>query len=190
MAYLIVLGLGIGAGVFFGSYWPALGVFIGFAMIPETKGGGSSKGLLNSSDNSLMNAGNTALDDSGIPILENQDTLSVLTDDFDSGSSLFDDSLTTAMDTSDAMSMDSLSVNPATGLPMIGGEGGVDVEGNPFGTDLHDTFDDPLNSMDDSFNNVDDTFSGIDDSFNSIDDSFSDMDDSFSSFDDPFDDQF
>lgn len=29
------------------------------------------------------------------------------------------------------------AVNPATGLPMIGGIGGVDVAGNPFGTDLH-----------------------------------------------------
>ena len=33
-------------------------------------------------------------------------------------------------------------INPATGLPMVGGCGGVDVGGNPFGTDLHrqDTF--------------------------------------------------
>lgn len=30
-------------------------------------------------------------------------------------------------------------INPASGLPMIGGMGGVDVEGNPFGMDLsHD----------------------------------------------------
>jgi hypothetical protein len=28
-------------------------------------------------------------------------------------------------------------INPATGLPMIGG-GGVDVQGNPYGTDLQD----------------------------------------------------
>lgn len=28
-------------------------------------------------------------------------------------------------------------VNPATGLPMIDGGGGLDVEGNPFGADLH-----------------------------------------------------
>jgi hypothetical protein len=27
--------------------------------------------------------------------------------------------------------------NPATGLPMIHGTGGVDVGGSPFGTDLH-----------------------------------------------------
>ncbi|MHB1494486.1 MAG: hypothetical protein ACYCR3_06595 [Acidithiobacillus sp.] len=30
------------------------------------------------------------------------------------------------------------SVNPASGLPMIGGCGGVDVEGNPYGTDFSD----------------------------------------------------
>lgn len=28
-------------------------------------------------------------------------------------------------------------INPATGLPMVGGIGGVDVQGNPYGTDLH-----------------------------------------------------
>ncbi|MEJ5299688.1 MAG: hypothetical protein WHS38_01730 [Thermodesulforhabdaceae bacterium] len=39
-------------------------------------------------------------------------------------------------------------VNPATGLPMISGTGGVDVEGNPYGFDLsHDnTFDTESNS--------------------------------------------
>lgn len=31
-------------------------------------------------------------------------------------------------------------VNPASGLPMIGGMGGVDVEGNLWGTDLHDNW--------------------------------------------------
>ena len=43
-------------------------------------------------------------------------------------------------------------VNPATGLPMIGGMGGVDVAGNPFGTDLHDSFNTSNTSnFDDSF---------------------------------------
>ena len=45
-------------------------------------------------------------------------------------------------------------VNPATGLPMLDGDacGGVDVGGNPYGTDLHDgwssngLFDDPWSS--------------------------------------------
>lgn len=32
------------------------------------------------------------------------------------------------------------SINPATGLPMMGDIGGVDVMGNPYGTDLNDTF--------------------------------------------------
>ena len=30
-----------------------------------------------------------------------------------------------------------VDINPATGLPMTGGIGGVDVGGNPYGTDLH-----------------------------------------------------
>jgi len=29
-------------------------------------------------------------------------------------------------------------IKPATGLPMIDDHGGVDVGGNPYGTDLHD----------------------------------------------------
>ena len=39
-------------------------------------------------------------------------------------------------DVSSAMQMP--VTNPATGLPMISGPGGVDVMGNPFGFDLHD----------------------------------------------------
>lgn len=35
-------------------------------------------------------------------------------------------------------STDDSCVNPANGLPMMGGMGGVDVEGNPWGTDSHD----------------------------------------------------
>lgn len=30
-----------------------------------------------------------------------------------------------------------MDINPATGLPMVGDCGGVDVGGNPFGMDLH-----------------------------------------------------
>lgn len=30
-------------------------------------------------------------------------------------------------------------INPATGLPMIDGIGGVDVGGSPFGSDIHET---------------------------------------------------
>jgi len=34
--------------------------------------------------------------------------------------------------------MDSPSINPATGLPMMGSHiGGLDVGGNPYGMDLH-----------------------------------------------------
>ena len=69
------------------------------------------------------------------------------------------------------------AVNPATGLPMVGGIGGVDAGGSPFGTDIHENttsiIDDSLNStgIDDTFSNdgFNDTFSGggLDDSFNS-----------------------
>ena len=37
-----------------------------------------------------------------------------------------------------AIDFDSFSVNPVNGMPMIGGMGGVDVYGNPFGTDFND----------------------------------------------------
>jgi hypothetical protein len=32
-----------------------------------------------------------------------------------------------------------MDINPATGLPMLGDCGGVDVGGNPFGMDVHQT---------------------------------------------------
>ncbi len=37
-----------------------------------------------------------------------------------------------------AMDWDSFSVNPANGMPMIGGMGGIDIYGNTFGTDWND----------------------------------------------------
>ena len=64
----------------------------------------------------------------------------------------------------DSSSSDSgCDINPATGLPMIGGCGGVDVEGNPYGTDINDTFgnDDWSSSSpsDDSFSSFDNDWS-------------------------------
>ena len=60
------------------------------------------------------------------------------------------------------------TINPASGLPMISGDtSGVDVEGNPFGMDDSDDF----NNNSDSFNSFgnDDSFdsgsSGFDDDF-------------------------
>ena len=38
-----------------------------------------------------------------------------------------------------------VEINPATGLPMAGGIGSVDVGGNPYGTDLHRAYDDHWN---------------------------------------------
>ncbi len=83
-------------------------------------------------------------------------------------------------------------VNPATGLPMIGGIGGVDAGGNVWGSDsmsdMHSAIDnnsmfsDDLTSTTDSFDSFDSS-SSIDDSFGT-DDSFSSFDDSFSSTND------
>lgn len=64
-------------------------------------------------------------------------------------------------------------INPANGMPMIGGSGGIDIEGNPYGTD-------------DSFNGIDDPF---DDGFMDSSDPFSgDMFDNDSFSDDMFSD--
>lgn len=54
---------------------------------------------------------------------------------------------------------DESDINPATGLPMMGG---VDVEGNPYGVDLHDdTFDNFTGMIDDDIGG----FSTFDDDF-------------------------
>lgn len=63
--------------------------------------------------------------------------------------------------------IDDSAINPANGLPMVGGKDGVDVEGNSFGTDFsHGSIG---SGIDDSFSSgIDDLFSsGIDDSFSS-----------------------
>ena len=52
-----------------------------------------------------------------------------------------------------------MEINPANGNPMIGGMGGFDIEGNPYGTD------DSINSFDDSFSSFDDSIGGVDDPF-------------------------
>lgn len=38
---------------------------------------------------------------------------------------------------SDGSAVSHTEINPATGLPMVGSIGSVDVMGNPYGTDLH-----------------------------------------------------
>jgi hypothetical protein len=49
------------------------------------------------------------------------------------------------------------SVNPASGLPMTGGCGGIDLQGNPYGTDLH-TYEVNSSPFDDGFSsNIDST---------------------------------
>lgn len=46
-----------------------------------------------------------------------------------------------------------MDINPANGNPMVGGIGGVDIEGNPYGMD---TSDDSMSMLDDSFSSFDD----------------------------------
>jgi hypothetical protein len=76
---------------------------------------------------------------------------------------LFTDSTPSSVATPD------VSVNPASGLPMVGGIGGVDVDGNPYGTDIsNDHF--VSSSSDDSFSSG----SSFDDNLNSSSDIFSD----------------
>jgi len=53
-------------------------------------------------------------------------------------SGLFDDSFTGFESVTDSVS-EQLEVNPASGLLMVGGIGGVDSEGNPYGTDNSNT---------------------------------------------------
>lgn len=62
-------------------------------------------------------------------------------------------------------SFDDFAVNPANGLTMVGGTGGVDIEGNPFGTDFsHDQM--ASSSFDDSWS-IADSSSSFDDSWSS-----------------------
>lgn len=80
-------------------------------------------------------------------------------------SSIADDSLLSSSNTDliGANTFDDFAVNPANGLPMVGGMGGVDVEGNPFGTDFSSdnmalsSFDDGFSSS--SGSSFDDTWS-------------------------------
>jgi hypothetical protein len=53
--------------------------------------------------------------------------------------------------------LDDLVINQATGLMMVGGNGGVDAMGNGYGCDNFDSFGiDNFSSMDDSFSSMDD----------------------------------
>ena len=49
---------------------------------------------------------------------------------------LFGDTGSSTTSTTTATEDETIHVNPATGLPMIGGIGGVDSMGNPYGMDL------------------------------------------------------
>lgn len=70
--------------------------------------------------------------------------------------------------------IETTEINPANGLPMINGIGGVDIEGNPYGTDSNDVIEEMSDGSDfmDDASSFDDSFSGMDDSFSSFDDDF------------------
>ena len=61
------------------------------------------------------------------------------------------------------------AINPANGDPMIGGAGGVDIEGNSYGTD-NDSMTTASDLFEDSTSFMDDSMSGMDDSWSSNDD--------------------
>jgi hypothetical protein len=112
----------------------------------------------------------------------------------DESTSIFDDDigLSNSIDNS-FDEIETTYVNPATGLPMIGGIGGIDAGGDVYGSDLmsdmhsgidsSSMFSDDLTSSTDSFDSFDSSSSISDDSFGT-DDSFSSFDDSFSSMND------
>lgn len=78
-------------------------------------------------------------------------------------------------------------INPASGLPMVGGIGGLDVEGNPYGTD-DDLLDDAHSMMnDDLFDDTTDSMMN-DDLFDDTTDSMMDNDPFDDDMDDLFDD--
>ncbi len=109
--------------------------------------------------------------------------------------SAFDDDISCTSSISNTLDeTETMYVNPATGLPMIGGIGGIDAGGDVYGSDLmsdmrssiddSSILSDNLTSSTDSFDSFDSSNSiGCDDSFGT-DDSFSSFDDSFSSMDD------
>jgi len=84
-------------------------------------------------------------------------------------STIFDDDIFDELGVDNTL--DDFAINPATGLMMVGGTGGMDAMGNCYGCDNSDSFGtDNFSSMDDSFSSMDDSFSSMDDSFSSMDD--------------------
>lgn len=113
------------------------------------------------------------------------DTTSLGFDD-DNSSYTIDDDISSISNSS--MDLEIMVTNPASGLPMINGIGGVDVGGNVFGSDsMSDMYNsmgsdsmlsDDLSSSISSFDSFDSSSDiGCDDSFNSFDDSCSSMSD-------------
>lgn len=53
-----------------------------------------------------------------------------------------------AMPGTDQAAGSSFDINPATGLPMLDGCGGVDIGGSPFGIDVNSTYYPPMADFD------------------------------------------
>jgi hypothetical protein len=116
---------------------------------------------------------------SSVALISSIDAPAIADDDENSFTNHYDMQQDFGTQISEFEQVDDVHINPATGELMIGGIGGVDTNGNTYGTDLHhDDFDTTsATSFDSTF---DDSFSSsFDDSFDlSNDDSFD------SSFDD------
>ncbi len=167
MKYVLGLLVSLGAISLSSVAWP-LGILMGVFVV----------GLLSRTDQLSDFDASSTLD----PLSNDTSDLSSNDDDLFESASLFDDSEFNYSTTDSSPSTDDdLAINPASGLPMTGGIGGVDAAGNPYGIDSSDTFDD--SSL------FDDTTLFEDSSISSFSDTDS-FDDSFgidsSDFDDPF----
>jgi hypothetical protein len=96
----------------------------------------------------------------------------VTDDTFSSGMSPGGTDDTFSSSTGTLSDFDEYTINPVTGLPMVGGIGGIDVAGNPYGFDLsgdHLHFDsgtDAMSSSGDSFGSGDSGVTSSGDGFN------------------------
>ncbi len=119
-----------------------------------------------------------------VSMFDDNDTLQTANE----GNSAFDDDIGFSSSIDNTFGeIETTYVNPATGLVMIGGMGGVDLEGNVWGSDaMSDSYSsiDTSSMLSDDFTSSTDSFDSFDSS-SSIDDSFG-TGDSYGSFDDSF----
>ena len=143
MKRLIWIAIGGTLGFLINPLGLLIGGFIGYKV-----GGASSSSLDDGFKTGEINI-NPA---TGLPIIGDSLGIDVAGNpygtDLDYSSSNIDDSFD-LFDTSfdDGFDTGNIDINPATGLPVIGDSFGIDVAGNPYGTDL----DYSNSSIDDSF---------------------------------------